>query len=329
MLSTWLHGFIGSWFIGIVVFGLAGAAHAQSPAAGWIRGQVVSEVPVALGDLFVEMRPMSGGEAIRTSVSSDGRFEVETVAVSALDGIEIVVLNRRGTVLHRETMTITAAPLKIALAAPKVAEPVGAVVSVDDLRRPLSKEFRKAMRRSERAFGRNDLAEAAEHLSSAVEIEPQRVEAYARLGVVLLQMNEYEQALRAFDQAATIAPEEEPVQAGRAMALHGLGRLPEAESQVRLALTAHPDSARCHYVLGLILAQTGRRDDKTVTHLKRATTEYPHALLVLAHVYAGREQSQKAQDALRQCVQSVDPGTQHHTACVEQLRRLDAYRSSK
>jgi len=71
-------------------------------------------------------------------------------------------------------------------------------IALKELQRPPSKRFQKEMRRSERALGRKDLAESAEHLLRAADLEPARVEAHARLGVVLLQMKNYKEALSAF-----------------------------------------------------------------------------------------------------------------------------------
>jgi len=113
------------------------------------------------------------------------------------------------------------------------------------------------------------------------------------------------------------------------MSLHGLGRLTEAAEQARLALLAHPDSARCYYILGLILAQTGQRDDAVLTHLKRAYAEFPHALLVAAHVHAARGERQEERKTLWRCVKSVDADSAHHSACSERLQKIGGPKPAK
>lgn len=106
------------------------------------------------------------------------------------------------------------------------------------------------------------------------------------------------------------------------MALHGLGRLSEAENEARLALGTYPNSAQCHLVLGSILAARGHRDLTVLAHFERASLNYPRALLLAAIVYDERGQRAEAEEVLRRCLRSRTPGSGSHAACREQLRRF-------
>ena len=285
-----------------------------------IRGQIISDASFAAGGLVIEIRsPMAAGDVVRTAVLSDGSFEVETGDWPQSDWIEVSVLGQGGTVLHRQRSAIMSSVLEVRMESRSAGQPPGGVVTLEQLRNPPGKRFRKAMHRAERALSRNDLDEAVEQLATAARLEPAQQDAHVQLGVVLLQMKDHQSALSAFQAATALAPELEAAQSGLAMSLHGVGRLPEAAKQARAALASHPDSARCHYVLGLILAQTGQHDDVVLDLLHKAASEYPQALLVEAHVRAARGEKREAEDALRRCVSRLEPGSAHRAACSAKL----------
>ena len=306
------------WFVALACSAVL--AYSYPSPTEHIRGQIVSDASLAAGGLVIEIRsPLAAGDAVRTAVLSDGSFEVETGDWPESDWIEVSVLGRGGKVLHRQRSAITSSVLEVRLESRSAGQPSGGVVTLEQLRNPPGKRFVKEMRRAERALSRQDLDKAARHLASAARLEPAQRDAHVQLGVVLLRMKDHQGALSAFQAAVALAPELEAAQSGLAMSLHGLGRLPEAAKQARAALASHPDSARCHYVLGLILAQTGQHDDAVLDLLHKAASEYPQALLVEAHVRAARGERHEAENALRRCVSRLEPRDAHRAACSAKL----------
>jgi len=300
-------------------------SRAQSMSARSIQGRVVGENTAAIGGLLVEIWPEGGaGSAVRATVSSDGRFEATIKEEASSGWFQVVVVDASGHEIHQETVSTslaTTAPQPLTIRLPK-RQTVGnssAVVALDELQSTPDRGFRRAMRKAEHSLSRNDLAKSVAHLSRAAELEPGRVEVHTRMGVLLLQTKDFKGALEAFDRADDLAPGSETTQIGRAMSLHGLDRLHEAERQARIAVAAYPESARCRYVLGLIMAQMGLHTDGVVAHLKRAVEQYPQAYLVAAHVYSRRGEHRKAEQALRRCVESTSPQSEQHAACEQKL----------
>ena len=93
--------------------------------------------------------------------------------------------------------------------------------------------------------------EAAKQLGEALRIDPFLSPAYSRLILTLTEANENERALSMFDQAAQRNLATQEVRWGRAMALFGLNRLPEARREFD-TLAASPQQAE--QVIGRLYA---------------------------------------------------------------------------
>ena len=118
------------------------------------------------------------------------------------------------------------------------------------------------------------------------------------------------EALDHFQQAATISPSDVHayalVSAGNALRL--LGRPAEAVREYEQALEMTPDDPSMHFNLALALLDL-HRSDEAVTHLNeviRLNTSYVNARFLLAAQLAQRGQLAEAMEQLR-TVQKLDP----------------------
>ncbi|MCW3098141.1 MAG: tetratricopeptide repeat protein, partial [Chthonomonadaceae bacterium] len=107
-------------------------------------------------------------------------------------------------------------------------------------------------------------------LLEALGFAPDSPDVHARLGDLNEQENRHAEALDEYDAALRIDPKNIGGMLGRASALSGLKRFPEAEKIVRDMLAANPQSAEAHSTLAQVLDAEGK-------HLS-AITEYRLAL---------------------------------------------------
>jgi len=104
--------------------------------------------------------------------------------------------------------------------------------------------------------GRTGEAEA--HFRRALELDPSCTEARVNLGILLLERGEVE-GLDLLREAVAKAPRSTPARLNLASALWRLGRLDEAEAQLRAAVAQDPESAEALRRLGALLLDPGRR----------------------------------------------------------------------
>lgn len=95
---------------------------------------------------------------------------------------------------------------------------------------------------------------------------------WAAYGQISLQVNDFDEAERAFAQAARLAPQDPALLAGRARLLTFQGRLGEAEAACRAALARDPGRADTYWLLALLTR--GRFQPPELEALKRLTEEH-------------------------------------------------------
>jgi tetratricopeptide (TPR) repeat protein len=108
-----------------------------------------------------------------------------------------------------------------------------------------------------------NLPQAIEAFKKALELDPDYAEAQHNLGVALAESGQWEEAIKAYLKALTIPSNASPesVYTNMGWAYYNLGRLEEAESALRQALSLEPTLAAAHYNLGLVLLKAGRREE--------------------------------------------------------------------
>jgi Tfp pilus assembly protein PilF len=99
--------------------------------------------------------------------------------------------------------------------------------------------------------------EAVEFLSQAVQLNPERPEAFANLGTALFQRQKLPEAREAYLRAAALAPEEARIAASLAATYVNAGTPNEALRHARRALALDPDNASAHWNAALAHLELG------------------------------------------------------------------------
>lgn len=105
--------------------------------------------------------------------------------------------------------------------------------------------------------------EAQASFEQAISIEPTYAEAYHNLGLAYASQNQLDKAIASYRKALTF-----PTYPSPELAYHNLGeaylrqgKLKEAEESLRQAIQLAPKGQFSHYLLGVVLAEAGRRDE--------------------------------------------------------------------
>jgi len=116
------------------------------------------------------------------------------------------------------------------------------------------------------------LDEAARRLRDAVAKDPGKAAARHRLGRLLIFQGKPTAAVVELTRAAELQPDAVEVLLDLGRALEASGDVSQAEATYRRALALAPDTSLAHYLLGTLLARTGRREEAAehVTIYRRA-----------------------------------------------------------
>lgn len=115
-----------------------------------------------------------------------------------------------------------------------------------------------AVQRGNASVRRGRVAEALEHYSAALALEPECFEAHANLGSLLLAANRFGEAETHLRCAIALRPQEVPLHVALGQACSAQGRFEEAESCFMHALAIAPDAANPLVALAGLLRQRGR-----------------------------------------------------------------------
>lgn len=105
------------------------------------------------------------------------------------------------------------------------------------------------------------LTRAAAQYRMAIQLDPQNVEAHNRLGLVLCQMQQFNEADAELAKAIALAPNRPHLHNNLGFSYLIQMRWTEAEQSLQKALELQPDFARAHMNLGMVLAQQDRFDE--------------------------------------------------------------------
>jgi protein O-mannosyl-transferase len=105
-------------------------------------------------------------------------------------------------------------------------------------------------------------SDAIEQYAAALRLKPDYAEAHNNLGTALSQTGRLPQAIPHFEAALRSHPDSAEMQANLGNALSEVpGRLPDAIQHLEAAVRIRPDFAEAHYLLGVVLARSGRSKD--------------------------------------------------------------------
>ncbi|MBP2316464.1 tetratricopeptide repeat protein [Azospirillum soli] len=157
-----------------------------------------------------------------------------------------------------------------------------------------------------------DLAGAERGYRAILQADPGHVEALHLLGVLAHQTGHDAEAARLIAEAIARANEKgggkAEHHANLGLALHGLGRVAEAEAAYRRALALKEDYPEAQNSLGSALQDLGRLDE-AIAHYRRALElrgAYPEALVNLGTALHAQDRLEEAEASLRAAL-ALDP----------------------
>lgn len=125
-----------------------------------------------------------------------------------------------------------------------------------DARQRAQLEFARALDLEER-----DPAEAAQAYASALELDPQLVDAYVNLGRIAHESGNAAEAARLYELALELTPEDPIIHFNLGLALEDTQGLEAAARRYEQALALDPDFADAHFNLAGLLEKLGRSAD--------------------------------------------------------------------
>jgi len=98
-----------------------------------------------------------------------------------------------------------------------------------------SEEYKKLYRKAQNAFISEDWQAASESIRQAIALQPKVAEGYNLLGGIRLKLNEYDRAIEAFHQAASLSEQAKP------MAIYNIGEAYFTQRKFQAALDSFQD----------------------------------------------------------------------------------------
>jgi serine/threonine-protein kinase len=167
-------------------------------------------------------------------------------------------------------------------------------------------------RRLGSVYERNNQAEEALLMfRKAVEVEPNYFKTHHQLGTFYYSRADYSAAIPYFRKSAALAPDEYAAHYGLAAAYVALGAFPEAEAELRTALSLR-ETTTSLYELGVVLMYQGN-DGDAIRFLQQTTERNPQrvrAWMYLGVAYRRTHQRDRADAADRKGLALADPQMQ-------------------
>jgi tetratricopeptide (TPR) repeat protein len=137
-------------------------------------------------------------------------------------------------------------------------------------------------------FGQGRIDEAIEHLSSAVQLDPEIATAHRVLGALLCSQGAMQEGFVHLSEAVRLAPSDAAAQYLLGKALVSRGRLDEGVAHLSQAVQLDPDDAAAHFDLGTTLFRRGRTEEAIaeLTSAVELDADDPAKLRELAWVLA-------------------------------------------
>ena len=169
--------------------------------------------------------------------------------------------------------------------APEAFEGRGAVgtVSVQELERPVEGKARRLLEDATRSIANGDVARGLELARAAARYPGAEGHALGILATEHLKAGSIDVAIEEYQRATVVLPGNAVLHSNLAYALGARSRYEEALKEARLALKLDPARVKVRLVLGMLLLETGARDEARF-HLKKAA-ELPAARVLLAREF--------------------------------------------
>ena len=131
------------------------------------------------------------------------------------------------------------------------AQPISGVVSLRELKHPISKKALRAAYQAQRFTDAHNIPKAIAKLEQAVRIDPSYRDAHCNLGVLYARMGRFTEARAELTKALDIGPPAAPIYFNLALTSTAAGEYPQAQEFVQKALQLDPGNATFQRVLQL------------------------------------------------------------------------------
>jgi tetratricopeptide (TPR) repeat protein len=170
----------------------------------------------------------------------------------------------------------------------------GNVVSVEELRHPISRKGQRLLEDAQKELSKGSPSKAIDKLQKAAA-EPS-ASGYARglLGTVYLRMGKLKEAVTELQEAVRIRPWLSALHTNLGNALCHMGQCARGEREIHEALRIDKDSPQARFLMGVILLDQTSRRDEARAYLESASGQVRAARLALAVSYA--RTGQKAEE---------------------------------
>jgi Tfp pilus assembly protein PilF len=173
----------------------------------------------------------------------------------------------------------------------------GDLVSVEELRNPLTGKSLRAIRTAQEHLKSGQRERGMQELRDALSDPVAMPYAISMLGVEHLKAGQADTAIGELEQAIQLMPGKPENHSNLAYAFYLKGQTEPGLEQVRKALQLDGGKAKTRLVLGMLLLQHGSHEAEAIQQLELAAQESPGAHLVLAQHY---DQAGKAPEAARE-----------------------------
>ncbi len=153
-----------------------------------------------------------------------------------------------------------------------------------------------------RTDGRLD--DAAAHLRTAIDLEPDRPESHAELGIVLMQLKRSDEAIDHYRAALRLRPDYPLAHMNLGVALADKGMTDEAAREYREALRLRPGYALAHLNLAILLSKSGDRE-RALEHCLGAIKNDPNLARAQYEVAVLLDQMGREDEAIARYRESI------------------------
>jgi len=179
------------------------------------------------------------------------------------------------------------------------------------------------------AQGRND--EAIKYLQRAIQIEPGYAEAHNNLGAILASQGWLDEAIEHFQKAIQSKPDYADAHYNLGLVLVRQKQSAGATTQFQLVLQINPDYAEAHYNLGVLFGLRGQLDEAVEQYRKAIgiKPDYADAHGNLANVLVAQGRLDEAVKEYRRTLEMVPDSAQAHFRFGQALQTLHNFAAAK
>jgi len=170
-------------------------------------------------------------------------------------------------------------------------------------------------------YRRGCVAEALEHYTQALRLNPKNPSPHNNIGVVLAEQGKFAEARQYFAEAVRLKPDYANGFSNLGRALAGLGQLEQARQSYEHALELDPNCYDAHQGLGILLATQGDLKQAEI-HFRRAIAlkpDYLEAHIGLGRILWARGRTEQARQSFEEALR-IRPEDPRARADLERLR---------